>query len=97
MPPNARTSGTALKVMLSSVRRGLANVRGTVAPSSDPRYDRIRFEDVTGHPVPPPAVGVQMVDNSDIYVLILGEHYGDPMPGPGLAPTEEDWSGPLPR
>ena len=33
-----------------------------------------------------------MVEGADIYLLILGEEYGDPMPGTGLAPTEEEWT-----
>ncbi len=33
-----------------------------------------------------------MVEDSDIYLLILGEEYGEPMPGTGLAPTEEEWT-----
>lgn len=83
----------ALKVMLSSVRRGLADVRDAVAPVLKIlRYDVIRFETVVKTPVPPRATCVEMVEDSDIYLLILGEEYGDPMPGTGLAPTEEEWT-----
>lgn len=83
----------ALKVMLSSVRRGLADVRDSAAPVIKIlKYDCIRFEDVTGLPVPPRAVCVQMVEACDMYLLILGEQYGDPMPGTGSAPTEEEWT-----
>jgi hypothetical protein len=83
----------ALKVMLSSVRRGLADVRDAVAPVIKIlRYDVIRFETVVKAPVPPRATCVAMVEDADIYLLILGEEYGDLMPGTGLAPTEEEWS-----
>ncbi len=83
----------ALKVMLSSVRDGLADVRDAVAPVIKIlRYDVIRFETVVKTPVPPRATCVEMVENSDIYLLILGENYGEPMPGTGLAPTEEEWT-----
>jgi hypothetical protein len=83
----------ALKVMLSSVRRGLADVRDAVAPVIRIlRYDVIRFETVVKTPVPARAACVAMVEDSDIYLLILGEEYGDPMPGTGLAPTEEEWT-----
>jgi len=83
----------ALKVMLSSVRRGLADVRDAVDPVIKIlRYDVIRFETVVKTPVPPRATCVQMVEDSDLYLLILGEEYGDPMPGTGLAPTEEEWT-----
>ncbi len=33
-----------------------------------------------------------MVESSDIYLLILGEEYWDPMPGTDLVPTEEEWT-----
>jgi hypothetical protein len=83
----------ALKVMLSSVRRGLADARDAVAPVIKIlRYDVIRFETVVKTPVPARAACVAMVEDSDIYLLILGEEYGDPMPGTGLAPTEEEWT-----
>ena len=83
----------ALKVMLSSVRRGLADVRDAAGPVIKIlRYDVIRFETVVKTPMPPRATCVQMVEDSDIYLLILGEEYGDPMPGTGKAPTEEEWT-----
>ena len=83
----------ALKVMLSSVRRGLADVRDAVAPVIKIlRYEVVRFETVVKTPVPPRATCVEMVEDSDIYLLILGEEYGEPMPGTGLAPTEEEWT-----
>jgi hypothetical protein len=84
----------ALKVMLSSVRRGLADVRDAVAPVlTILRYEVIRFETVVKTtPAPPRATCVEMVEHSDIYLLILGEEYGDPMPGTDLAPTEEEWT-----
>ena len=83
-----------LKVMLSSVRRGLADVRDSVAPVLKiVRYDVIRFETVvTTTPAPPRAICVEMVETADIYLLILGDEYGDPMPGTDLAPTEEEWT-----
>ncbi len=81
------------KVMLSSVRRGLADVRDAAAPVIKIlKYEPLRFEDVTGQPVPSRAVCIQLVEDCDIYLLILGELYGDPMPGTGLAPTEEEWT-----
>lgn len=83
----------ALKVMLSSVVRGLADVRESVAPVLKIlKYEVIRFETVVKTPVPPRTTCVEMVEASDIYLLILGEEYGDPMPGTHLAPTEEEWT-----
>jgi hypothetical protein len=83
----------ALKVMLSSVRRGLADVRDSVDPVLKIlKYGVIRFEMVVKTPVPARATCVAMVEDCDIYLLILGEEYGDPMPGTGQAPTEEEWT-----
>jgi hypothetical protein len=83
----------ALKVMMSSVRRGLADVRDAAAPViTILDYECARFETVTAQPVPSRAVCIGMVEGSDIYLLILGEQYGDPMPGTSLAPTEEEWT-----
>jgi hypothetical protein len=82
-----------LKVMLSSVRRGLADVRDSVAPVlTILNYECLRFEQVSQQPVPPRAVCVQMVEESDMYLLLLGEFYGDPMPATGIAPTDEEWT-----
>jgi hypothetical protein len=83
-----------LKVMLSSVRRGgLGPVRDAVAPVLKIlRYEPLRFEDVTNQPVPPRAVCIELVERSDIYLLLLGAEYGDVMPDTGLAPTEEEWT-----
>lgn len=80
--------------MLSSVRRGgLGPVRDAVAPVLKIlRYEPLRFEDVTNQPVPPRAVCVELVERTDIYLLLIGAEYGDVMPGTGLAPTEEEWT-----
>jgi len=80
--------------MLSSVRRGgLGPTRDAVAPVLKIlRYEPLRFEDVTNQPVPPRAVCVELVERSDIYLLLLGADYGDVMPDTGLAPTEEEWT-----
>ena len=83
-----------LLVMISSVRRGgLGSVRDAVAPFLDAAgYAPVRFETETAKPVPSRAVCVDMVKRSDIYLLLLGAEYGDPMPDTDLAPTAEEWS-----
>lgn len=82
-----------LRVMISSVRRGLAAERDSIAPVLPIMgYQPVRFEDATAQPVPPRAVCVELVSSSDIYLLLLGEQYGDAMPDTGLAPTAEEWS-----
>jgi hypothetical protein len=81
-----------LKVMISSVRRGLAQERDSLRPVMEILgYDPIRFEDFTPASVPSRAVCIDAVDRCDIYLLLLGELYGDPMPDTGLAPTAEEW------
>lgn len=84
----------ALKVMLSSVSRGLADVRDSIDPVLKIlKYGVIRFETVTkALSVPPRTTCVAMVEDCDIYLLILGEEYGDPMPTTGRSPTEEEWT-----
>lgn len=84
----------ALTVMISSVRRGgLGPVRDAVRPLIDALgYRPIRFEDQTAQPVPSRAVCVEMVKQSDIYLLLLGAEYGDPVPDSGRAPTAEEWA-----
>lgn len=78
--------------MISSVRRGLADARDAAAPLiAALGHEPVRFEDVSAQPVPSRAVCVDLVSTSDIYLLLLGEHYGDPMPDTGLAPTAEEW------
>lgn len=79
--------------MVSSVRRGLAAERDAVRPVIEILgYEPVRFEDFTAQPVPPRSVCVDAAKRSDIYLLLLGEHYGEPTPDTGLAPTAEEWS-----
>lgn len=79
--------------MISSVRRGLAAERDAIAPVlTILGYEPVRFETATAQPVPPRAVCVELVSTSDIYLLLLGEHDGEPMPDTGLAPTTEEWA-----
>jgi hypothetical protein len=79
--------------MVSSVRRGLADVRDAVRPMITVLgHEPVRFEDFTAQPVPPRAACVEAVTTSDIYLLLLGEHYGERMPDTGRAPTAEEWA-----
>lgn len=81
------------KVMVSSVRLGLAEARDAARPLLEVLgYQPIRFEDITPQPVPSRAVCVDAVNRFDIYLLLLGESYGEPTPDSGLAPTEEEWT-----
>lgn len=82
------------KVMISSVRRGgLGPVRDAVAPVLKTwGYEPLRFEDIESRPIPSRAVCLDLVEQADIYLLLLGGEYGDQMPETGLAPTHEEWS-----
>ena len=83
-----------LKVMLSSVRRaGLGDIRDVIAPVIKILgYEVVRFEDVLGGSLPSRAVCVDLVEKSDIYLLLLGAEYGEAIAGTGLAPTDEEWT-----
>ena len=82
-----------LRVMVSSVRHGLADARDALRPViTILGYTPVRFEDFTGQPIPPRAVCVDAVSSSDIYLLLLGKYYGERTPDTGLAPTAEEWT-----
>jgi hypothetical protein len=82
-----------LRVMVSSVRRGLADARDAVRPMITVLgFTPVRFEDLTAQTVPPRAVCVDAVTGSDIYLLLLGQHHGERTPDTGLAPTAEEWA-----
>ena len=51
-----------------------------------------RFEDYTAQTVPSRQACLDGVEDADAYLLLLGEHYGDPLPDTGTAPTEEEFT-----
>lgn len=80
-------------VFISSVRRGLEAERDALpglisALGHEPK----RFEDFTALPVPPRQACMDGVGEADVYLLVLGERYGDRMPDTGIAPTEEEFN-----
>ena len=82
-----------MKVFISSVRRGLEEERDALpgmiqALGHDPR----RFEDFTAQSVPSRQACLDGVEAADVYILLIGEHYGDPLPETGKAPTEEEFT-----
>jgi hypothetical protein len=82
-----------VQVFISSVRRGLEDERDALPGlvlglAHEPR----RFEDFGSLPVPSREACLRGVENADVYVLLLGEHYGDPLPDTGKSPTEEEWN-----
>lgn len=80
-------------VFISSVRKGLEVERDALpglisALGHDPR----RFEDFTARPVPPRQACLDGVSAADVYLMLLGERYGERTPDTGLAPTEEEFN-----
>jgi hypothetical protein len=81
-----------MKVFISSVRRGLEEERDALpgliqATGNEPR----RFEDYTAMNVPSRQACLDGVEDADVYLLLLGEHYGSPLADTGKAPTEEEF------
>lgn len=79
-------------VFISSVRRGLEEERDTLpglllALGHEPR----RFEDYTAQPLPSREACLRGVEDADVYLLLLGPHYGEPVFDTGLSPTEEEF------
>jgi Domain of unknown function (DUF4062) len=81
-----------VKVFISSVRRGLEAERdalpGLIAALG---HEPKRFEDYTAQGVPSRQTCLDGVRDADVYVLVLGDIYGDPLPDTGFAPTEEEF------
>ncbi len=83
----AASSLAAVIVFISSVRRGLETERdylpGLLRASG---YEPRRFEDFAAQPVPSRDACLAGVEVADAYLLILGEHYGDPLADDGQGP-----------
>ncbi len=80
-------------VFISSVRRGLEAERDAL-PGLISALGHVpsRFEDFTALPVPPRQACLDGVDAADMYLLLLGTGYGEPVPDTGLSPTEEEYT-----
>jgi hypothetical protein len=82
-----------LVVFLSSVRRGLEEERDSLpALIQAIGHECKRFEDYTAQPVPSRQACLRGVDQADVYLLLLGGRYGDPIFDSGLSPTEEEFT-----
>jgi len=80
-------------VFISSVRHGLEEEHDylpglLIASGHEPR----RFEDFSALPVPSRNACLAGVEAADVYLLLLGPHYGDPLPDTGQAPAEEEFT-----
>src|SRR6478672_1784892 len=81
-----------MKVFISSVRRGLEAERDSLpglvmALGHEPR----RFEDFGAQAMPSREACLRGVDDSDVYVLLLGPHYGHVFPETGQSATHDEW------
>lgn len=81
-----------MKVFISSVTAGLGQERkalpGLILGLG---MEPVRFEDFTAAPSPSREVCLRAVAECDVYLLLLGEHYGHPFPDTGLSPTHEEY------
>jgi hypothetical protein len=79
-------------VFISSVRRGLEEERdalpGLILALG---HEAHRFEDLTAQALPSREVCLRGVQDADVYLLLLGPHYGEPVFDTGLSPTEEEF------
>lgn len=79
-------------MFISSVTEGLRQERialpGLIRALG---MDPIRFEDFTSLPEPSRDVCLQAVESSEVYLLLLGDHYGARFPDTGLSATHEEY------
>lgn len=85
-----------MKVFISSVRRGLEQERDSLpglirAVGHEP----VRFEDFTAQSVPSREACLRGVAESDVYLLLLGPHYGTVFPETSRSPTHEEYTAAL--
>lgn len=59
--------------------------------------EAVRFEDFTAAPARSREVCLRAVAESDVHLLLLGEHYGTPFPDTGLSPTHEEYRAAIAR
>jgi hypothetical protein len=82
-----------MKVFISSMRRGLEQERDSLPGLITAiGHEPLRFEDFTAHPWSSRETCVRAVGQADVYLLLIGPAYGDPMPDTGLSPTHEEYN-----
>jgi hypothetical protein len=79
-------------VFISSVRRGLEAERDHLpALLKVSGHQPSVFEDFTAQTAPSRDAVVAAAEKADVVILLLGEHYGEPLPDSGVATTEEEF------
>lgn len=82
-----------MKVFISSVRRGLAAERDYLVDLIRALgHQPLRFEDFGAQDRTSRGACLGGVQEADLYLLILGEHYGDEMEDSGISATEEEFN-----
>lgn len=81
-----------MKIFISSVRSGLEQERDSLpglilALGHEPK----RFEDFGAQVMPSREACLRGVDNSDVYLLLLGPNYGYTFPETGQSATHDEW------
>lgn len=80
-----------MRVFVSSVRRGLEEerdaLRGQILALG---HEPVFFEDFTAQSVPSREVCLKAADTADVYILLLGPHYGKVFPETGTSPTHDE-------
>jgi hypothetical protein len=88
-----QSAARRLVVFLSSVRRGLEQERDNLpALVRAIGHECKRFEDYTAQPVASREACLRGVDEADVYLLLIGNRYGEPVFDSGLSPTEEEFT-----
>ena len=81
-----------MKIFVSSVVRGLEEEReGVTHLLRATEHQVVRFEDFPATDASPRVACLRAIEDVDVYVLLLGQHYGNRMPDSGYSPTEEEF------
>ena len=82
-----------MKVFISSVRRGLEAERDYLPDLIRANgHEPLRFEDFGAQDLTSRGACLGGVQDSDVYLLILGPHYGGEMDDTGISATEEEFN-----
>lgn len=80
-------------VFVSSVRRGLEEERDSLAGQIRALgHEPVFFEDFTAQSVPSREACLKAVESADVYILLLGPHYGTVFPETGTSPTHDEYT-----
>lgn len=81
-----------MRVFISSVRRGLEQERDALPGLLKAiGHEPMRFEDFTAQQVPSRQACLDGIDRADVYVLLLGPHYGHRFPETGQSATHDEY------